>query len=100
MTTREIVGTIVGIVALAGVSICGLVGSLASFEMVDKVNDMLPKEQRFAALGWYFSKYQRLNREYKRLYPDGRLLLKVRVLTALMFACLLICALSFGFFAR
>jgi hypothetical protein len=100
MTTRVIVGTVVGIVALAGVSICGLVGSLTSVEMVDKVNEMLPKGEQFAPLGWYFSKYQRLNREYKRLYPDGRLLLRVRVLTALMFACLLICALSFGFFAR
>jgi len=100
MTTRVIVGTVVGLVALAGVSICGLVGSLTSMEMVDKVNEMLPKGEQFAPLGWYFSKYQRLNHEYKRLYPDGRLLLRVRVLTALMFACLLICALSFGFFAR
>jgi hypothetical protein len=90
----------VGIVALACVSICGLVASLASFEMVDKVNEMLPKGQQFAALGWYFSKYQRLNREYKRLYPGGHLLLKVRLLTALMFACLLICAWGFGFFTR
>jgi hypothetical protein len=34
---------IIGIVALAGVSICGLVASLANLEMVDKVNDMLPE---------------------------------------------------------
>ena len=69
-------------------------------EMVDKVNDLLPKGEQFAPLGWYYSKNRRLKREYKRLYPDGRLLLKVRVLTALMFACLLICAWGFGFFAR
>ena len=91
----------VGIVALAFVSICGLVGSLTSMEMVDKVNDLLPKGEQFAPLGWYYSKNRQLKREYKRLYPDGRLLLKVRVLTALMFACLLICcAWGFGFFAR
>ena len=90
----------VGIVALACVSICGLVGSLTSMEMVDKVNDLLPKGEQFAPLGWYYSKNRRLKREYKRLYPDGRLLLKVQVLTALMFACLLICAWGFGFFAR
>jgi hypothetical protein len=100
MTTRVIVGTIVGIVALAGVSICGLLGSLVSFEMVDKVNDRLPKDQQFAELGWYFSKYQRFNREYKRLYPGRRLLVKRRRLAALMFACLLVAAWGFGFFIR
>lgn len=96
MSTR----VIVGIVALACISICGLVATFANFEMVDKVNGKLPKAEQFALLGWYWSKRQRLHREYKRLYPDGRLLLKVRVLTALTFACLLICAWSFGLFGR
>jgi hypothetical protein len=91
---------IVGIAALACVSILGLVASLAHFEMVDKVNDMLPKNEQFAPLGWYFSKYQRLTREYKRLYPGGRLLLKFRVLRALTLVCFLICALCFGISAR
>ena len=89
---------IVGIVALAVFAICGTVGSFASFEMIDKVNDKLPEEERFAFLGWYFSKYQRLWREYERLYPDGQLLLKVRRLRARAIACLLICAWGLGFF--
>ncbi len=96
MSTR----VIVGIVALACISICGLVATLANFELVDKVNDKLPNEEQFALLGWYWSKRQRLHHEYKRLYPEGRLLLKVCVLMALMLACLLICAWSFGFFGR
>ena len=93
MATR----VIVGIVALACVSICGMIGTFANFEMVDKVNDKLPKEEQFAVLGWYFAKTQRLHREYKRLYPDGHLLVKVRVLMALGIACLLISAWGFGF---
>jgi len=92
MATR----VIVGIVALAGVSICGMIGTFANFEMVDKVNDKLPKEEQFAVLGWYFAKTQRLHREYKRLYPDGRLLVKVRVLMALGIACLVISTWGFG----
>lgn len=96
MATRMMVA----IAALACVSICGLVATLANSEMVDKVNGKLPKGEQFAELGWYWSKYQRLHREYKRLYPGGRLLFKVRVLTAMMFACLLICAWVLGFFAR
>ena len=91
---------IVGIVALACVSVCGVVGSLVSFDMIDKVNEKLPQGEQFAPLGWYYSKSRRLNREYKRLYPDGPLLSKIRLLLALMFACLLIAAWGFGFFVR
>jgi hypothetical protein len=96
MATR----VVVGIVALVCVSICGMIATFTIFEMVGKVNDKLPKGEQFAALGWYLSRYQRLQREYKSLYPDGRLLLKLRVLRALMIACLLICVWSFGFFAK
>jgi hypothetical protein len=94
MSTRV---TIV-IVALVCISACGLIGTIANFEMVEKVNERLPKEEQFAELGWHLSKILRLHREYRKLYPDGRLLLKVRVLRALMIACLLIYAWSLGFF--
>jgi hypothetical protein len=96
MSTR----VIVGIAALACVSICGLVATLANFEMVDKVNGKLPNGKQFAELGWYWSKFQRLHREYKRLYPAGRLLFKFRILMAMMFACLVICAWVLRFFGR
>ncbi len=66
--------------------------------MVEKVNDKLPKEEQFIALGWYLSKTLRLHREYRSLYPDGHLLLTVRLLMALMIVCLLTCAWGFGFF--
>jgi hypothetical protein len=72
--------------------------ALANAEMVDKVNQGIGREE-FAALGWYFSKYQRLHREYKRLYPSGRLLFRVRAFTAFAVGCLVICAWSFGFFS-
>ena len=94
MSTRV---TIV-IVALVCISACGLIGTIANFEMVEKVNERLPKEEQFAELGWHSSKIPRLHREYRKFYPDGRHLLKVRVLRALMIACLLICASSLGSF--
>jgi hypothetical protein len=77
-----------------------MIGTFTNWEMMDKVNEKLPEAERFAALGWYASKYQRLHHEYKRLYPDGRLLLKARVFTALMIACVVVCAWEFGFFAK
>lgn len=91
---------IVGIVALARLSICGLIVTFTGFEMVDRVNEKLPEEKQFETLGWYFSKTRRLHREYPRIYPQGRLLLKVRVLAALMFGCLLVCVWGLGLFAR
>jgi len=90
----------VGIVALACGSICGMMGTLANFEMVDAVNEKLPKDEQFEVLGWYFSKTQRLHREYRRLYPDGRLLQRVRLLSALMAVCLLICIWGLGLLAK
>lgn len=92
--------TMVGIAALVCVSICGLLSALLGFEMIDKVNEKLPKEEQFESLGWYTEKTLRLHREYKRLYPDGQLLLRDRVVIALGIVCLLICAWGFRFFAK
>ena len=86
----------VGIVALAGVSVCGLISAFADMDMVDKVNDKFPTEQQFDLLGWYLPKTQRLRGEYRRLYPDGPLLFRGRVCFALMFICLAICAWGLG----
>lgn len=91
---------IIGAVALAGVSICGMIATFANFEMMDKVNEKLSKGNLFSATGWSLCKRQELHREYRTLYPSGRLLLGVRVLTALMIVCFLISAWGFGFFSR
>jgi hypothetical protein len=91
---------VISIAALACVPICGMIGTFRHFEMMDKVNDRLPKEEQFDPSWWYLSKTQRLRREYKRLYPDGRLLLHVRIATALMITCVVIAGWGFGFFAK
>lgn len=79
---------IIGAVALAGVSTSGLVATLAHLEMVARVNERLPAEQRFATLGWYPTKTWRLWTEYRRLFPDGALLRRSLVATAIGGACL------------
>jgi len=96
MAPREILGA----VALACVAVVGIISTLTHLEMVDKVNEHLPKEEQFDQLGWYMTKSLRLFREYKRLFPDGRLRLKLWVLTALMFACVVVSAWGFGFFGH
>jgi len=90
------IGVIVGRVALACASACGILSTIAHFEMVDKVNDKLASGKWFEQLGWYLSKSQRLHREYRRLYPAGRFLFKIRVLIALAIACFLASAWALG----
>ena len=89
-----------GIVFLAAMAICGLLTSLRTFEMVDRVNEKLPKDEQFKPLGWHLSKQQNLWRSYKSLYPNGALLLQVHVLTAFGAVSLLVAAWCFSFFAR
>jgi hypothetical protein len=90
----------IGIVALGCVSVCGMLAAFAHHEMMDKVNVKLVGRERFDPLGWYWSKTQRLHREYGRLYPDGRLLLRIRILMALAGACSFISACCFKAFER
>jgi len=91
---------IVGVAALACSSICGVASTFLILEMVDRVNERLPKDQQFSQLWWYWSKTRRLLREYKRLYPDGRLRGKFLALVVLMFACILTTAWEVGLFGR
>jgi hypothetical protein len=79
---------IIEAVALAGVSTSGLVAGLAHLEMIARVNERLPAEQRFATLGWYPTKTWRLWAEYRRLFPDGALLRRSFVAAAIGVACL------------
>src|SRR5579859_2931733 len=65
----------IGIIALVSISACGLILTLVTFRMVEKVKQRLPKEEQIGELGWYFSKTLRLHREYKRLYGHEHLLL-------------------------
>jgi hypothetical protein len=89
----------VGVIAFACALLCALAASFLVFKMVSEVNKRLPREQQFSPLGRW-SKYQRLNAEYKRLYPDGNLWRRYRILMALMFASGLVSAWVFGIFGR
>jgi hypothetical protein len=78
---------ILGIVALASVSVCGLLATFNGFEMIRKVNDKLPEADRFAELGWNIFKTKELFRKYRLFYPEGKLMRRRRILTAAMIIC-------------
>ena len=79
---------------------CAAMSTFVVFQIVDKVNDRLPRERHFSHLWWNWSKYERVFAEYKRLYPDGGLVRMFLVLGALLFACFFVGAWGSGFFSR
>jgi hypothetical protein len=89
---------VTGILGLVGIAVSGIGWTVFSQEMVDRVNAALPKGAQYSLLGWYWPKTLRLHREYRRLFPSGALLLKVRIAYGIALACMLICAWALGFF--
>lgn len=94
MSVRQVIG----ICALAGVAILGLLSSVTSLEMTTKVNAFLPADQQFSEMGWYLPKTIRLHREYRRLFPEGKLVMRTRAMGVLMLICLLTAGWSMGLF--
>ena len=68
----------------------GLVSTINQFAIVEAVNAKLPADEQFNPLWWGPSKSSRLRREYRRLYPEGKLLRRQNVLAAGMFVCTLL----------
>ena len=91
---------IVGISAFLCGVVCAIASSFVVFQMVDKVNARLPEEHQFSHFWWYWSKYQRLFAEYKRLYPDGGLGKRFCILGVLLFVSFIATAWGLGFFSR
>jgi len=89
---------IIGVAALACATICAIGSSFVTFEMVDRVNERLPENRQFSPMWWNWSKYRRLWRAYKELYPNGPLLKKFWALAAVMIVCLVF--LAIGIIAR
>ena len=86
-------GFLVGIALFLFMMTFVLWGVVVSLETVEKVNDLLPQGQRFQALGWYYGKRRRFEKECERLFPDRKLRRKERTLMllgtiALLGACL------------
>jgi hypothetical protein len=57
-------------------------------EILEKVNARLPEAERFKSAWWGPSKKERLSREYRRLFPDGKDLKQLHRLTVIMFSAL------------
>jgi hypothetical protein len=71
-------------------------GVVLSLDRVEKVNELLPEDQRFQALGWYYGKRRRFEKENERPFPGRRLRRKERTLMLLTAITLLGACLAMG----
>jgi hypothetical protein len=65
---------VVGVVSLVIGMVAMISASMFQMAMVDAVNRRWPAGEQISPYGWYLGKTIRLLNEYRRLYPDGRLL--------------------------
>lgn len=86
------VSSVVAFVLILCVSGLGIASPQTGLRIVNQVNIKLPEKDHFAQYGWYPAKSQRLRREYRRLYPEGRLLFRQDIVTEAMLICLLLAA--------
>ena len=98
--TKMSAHVLLGVIAFLCGVVCAITSSFVVFQMVDKVNARLPGERQFSHFWWYWSKYERLFAEYKRLYPFGSLGRKFRILVVLLFAFFFAAVWGLGFFSR
>jgi hypothetical protein len=94
MTVRLVVALVLLLVVVA----CGMASTFAAWRIVEEVNPRLPENEKFDPVGWTFPKQLRLFREYRRLYPSGRLVSRFWFLVTAMFTSLLGIAWLVGFF--
>ncbi len=77
--------------------VLGIAETIIQFAIISAVNAKLPPDDQFNALGWWITKTLRLHNQYRRLYPNGRLLLRQGILEAVMFSCIVAAAGLIGF---
>jgi hypothetical protein len=83
---------IIGIAALLCATICSLIAGFIGFEVIDLVNAKLPEKEQFDWGWWYTEKTLRLHREYRRLYPGGRHLVRIHILEVVVYSCMVLVA--------
>lgn len=94
MTARSILGSMAYACAVA----CALLSGFLACSATNKVNRRLPPKERFGYFWWDFTKHARLRREYRRLYPEGKLLRNSSMLSIAFFLLMLIAAWAHSLF--
>jgi hypothetical protein len=85
---------LIEIAAIAGVSALGLLLTLTNYKLVAQVNAQSTEEFETTLPGGDVMRLLHMHREYGRLFPEGKLVLRIRVMMALFFVCLLLASVA------
>jgi len=96
MPTTSNFGFLAGIALFLFMMAFALCSVVLGQDRVEKVNELLLEDQRFQALGRYYGKSRRFEKEYERLFPGRRLRRKERTLMLLAAIMLLGARLAMG----
>ncbi len=88
---------VLSISIFAGI-ICGLLSSLTVIRMIEEINRKRPANDQISYFGSYLSKNLMVFGEYRRLYPQGHLHLRLITLVGSAAACVLLGGWALGFF--
>ncbi len=77
------------VAAFAGVSTLGLLLTLTNSRLVAQVSALSSAEMETTPPSGDVMRLLHMHREYGRLFPEGKLVLQIRVMMALLFVCLL-----------
>jgi hypothetical protein len=87
------------LIGLLSGAFSGIIGAnFVLFAIIGEINRRLPELDRISYLFGHYEKYRHIFNEYRRLYPNGRLLLWFKLLLCLGFGLLAIFAWQFGMF--
>ncbi len=77
---------------------CLLISGFIFTQEIGEVNRKLPEDQQISYWWMYSEKYMSIKKEYKRLYPQGRLHFAQFILQILGFVFLFLAVIAAGFF--
>lgn len=77
---------------------CCMLSAFCLWQEIGEVNRKLPDDQRLSCWGMHFVKMSKVKREYRRLYPSGKVDLWRRIFQYAAFAFGLLLLIPLGFF--
>ena len=77
---------------------CIIGANFVLFAMIGEINRKLPEDGHISYLFGHYDKYRRIFKEYRCLYPNGRLNLYCKILVCAGFGLLVVFAWQFGMF--
>ena len=88
MTGQGVVGAIVFLMGIG----CIVRANILFREIVAKINQLLPADRAISLAGFVRHRFFEILGEYRKLYPDGKLVLKFPIWSAIGFAFFFGCA--------